>query len=79
MYGAPAGYLLEVARNAISGRRLARAGSAEERTAHSGRYLQPTETWQSSAIRAGTAPFRLVQRAFPMYGPGIVVRARRPR
>jgi SAM-dependent methyltransferase len=78
LYGAPAGYLLEAARNAISARRLTSAGTAAERTGHSGRYLQPAENWQGLAIRVGTAPFRLAQRAFPSRGPGIVVRARRP-
>lgn len=78
LYGAPAGYALETARNVLSARRLAAAGSMAERSGHSGRYLQPTENWQSAAIRVGTLPFRLLQRGFPQFGPGIVVRARRP-
>ncbi|RZS90184.1 methyltransferase family protein [Motilibacter rhizosphaerae] len=78
LYGAPVGYALEAARNAISARKLASAGSMEERSGHSGRYLQPQEDWQSTAIRLGTVPFRLLQRAFPGTGPGIVVRARKP-
>ena len=77
LYGAPAGYALEAARNAISARKLAQAGSMSERSGHSGRYLQPAETWQSTLIRVGTLPFRRLQRAFPGTGPGIVVRARK--
>lgn len=78
LYGAPAGYALEAARNAISAHKLAQAGTMSERSGHSGRYLQPREDWQSAAIRIGTVPFRLLQRAFPGTGPGIVVRAQRP-
>lgn len=78
LYGAPAGYALEAARNAISARKLAAAGSMTERSGHSGRYLQPSESWQSTLIRVGTLPFRRLQRAFPGSGPGLVVRARKP-
>ncbi|WP_331272753.1 class I SAM-dependent methyltransferase [Motilibacter deserti] len=78
LYGAPLGYALEAARDALSARKLAAAGSMAERSGHSGRYLQPSETWQSALIRVGTRPFRVAQRAFPTRGPGIVVRARRP-
>jgi len=77
-YGFPLGYLLEATRNVIGRRRLAAAGgrSAAERTAGSGRILQPSGRVRGVAIQWGTAPFRLVQRAFPHAGPGLVVRAR---
>jgi SAM-dependent methyltransferase len=78
-YGMPLGYVLEAGRNVIGKRRLARAAatsSYEERTAGSGRLLQPTGGVRGSAIRWGTAPFRLVQRAFPNTGVALVVRAR---
>ena len=77
-YGFPLGYLLETARNVIGRRRLAAAvgRSAAERTAGSGRILQPSGRVRGAAIEWGTAPFRLAQRAFPHAGPGLVARAR---
>ena len=77
-YGFPLAYLLEAARNAIGRRRLAAAAgsSAAERTAGSGRFLQPSGRARGAATQWGTAPFRLLQRAFPHTGPGLVVRAR---
>jgi SAM-dependent methyltransferase len=77
-YGTPLGYLLEAGRNAIGRRRAARLAtmSVAERTAGSGRLLQPSGGAYGAVARWATAPFRLVQRAFPDTGPGIVVRAR---
>ncbi len=77
-YGTPLGYLLEAARNAVGRRRKARLGSmsVQERTAGSGRLLQPSGGAYGVAARWGTAPFRIVQRAFPRTGTGLVVRAR---
>jgi SAM-dependent methyltransferase len=77
-YGFPLGYLLETARNVIARRRLATAAgtSAAERTAGSGRFLQPSSRGRGAATQWGTAPFRLLQRAFPHTGPGLVARAR---
>jgi SAM-dependent methyltransferase len=78
-YGFPLGYLLETGRNVIGRRRLAAAGanqSVAERTAGSGRLLQPSGRARGSVIRWGTAPFRAMQRAFPNTGTGLVVRAR---
>jgi SAM-dependent methyltransferase len=76
-YGMPLGYLLETGRNLISKRRLGRAApaSAAERTATSGRMLQPPGVI-GVANRWATTPFRLLQRAFPRSGTGLVVRAR---
>jgi glycosyltransferase involved in cell wall biosynthesis len=77
-YGAPLGYALEAARNAIGRRRLARLAGASpaERTAASGRLLQPDGAAAGLLTRWGTAPFRLAQRALPDAGTGLVARAR---
>lgn len=76
-YGVPLGYVLEWGRNAIA-RRTEGSGSMAERTAKSGRYLQPPN-WLSWPTRAATAPFRWVQRPFlhTGLGTGLVARARR--
>ena len=78
LYGFPLGYLAEPLRNVVARRKLAatRSDSVEERTASSGRQLQPSGGVLGRAIRWGTLPFRLVQRAFPRVGTGMVVRAR---
>jgi SAM-dependent methyltransferase len=77
-YGFPLGYLLEATRNVIGRRRLAAVAgrSAAERTAGSGRILQPSGRARGAAIQWGTAPFRFAQRAFPHTGPALVARAR---
>ena len=77
-YGFPLGYLLEAGRNLVGRRRLATAAamSVAERTAGSGRLLQPSGGMRGAATRWGTAPFRLMQRAFPNTGTGLVVLAR---
>jgi len=77
-YGFPLGYLLEAGRNRIARRRLSKAGglSAAERTAGSGRLLQPSGSLRGRAARWGTAPFRTLERAFPHTGTGLIVRAR---
>ena len=77
-YGFPLGYALEAARNMIGRRRLAAAPgrSVAERTAASGRLLQPASGARGAAARYGTAPFRLLQRGFPGTGTGLVVLAR---
>ncbi len=77
-YGFPLGYLLEAGRNLVGRRRLgtAAAMSVEEQTAGSGRLLQPSGGMRGAATRWGTAPFRLIERAFPNTGTGLVVLAR---
>ena len=77
-YGVPLGYLLESGRNLIGRRRLAAAQtqSVAERTAGSGRWLQPSGSAAGAVIRWGTAPFLMLQRAFPHTGTGLVVLAR---
>ena len=79
-YGFPLGFALEKARNLIAQRRLSATpgGSLAERTAASGRLLQPASRRVGVATRYGTAPFRLVQRGFPDTGTGLIVRARVP-
>ena len=47
-----------------------------ERTAASGRLLQPASQARGAATRYGTAPFRLLQRGFTGTGTGLVVLAR---
>jgi glycosyltransferase involved in cell wall biosynthesis/SAM-dependent methyltransferase len=77
-YGFPLGFALEAGRNLIGRRRLTPAGdhTFAERTAGSGRQLQPTTSVRGLATRWGTVPFRALQRAFPRNGTGIVVLAR---
>jgi SAM-dependent methyltransferase len=78
-YGFPLGYLLEAGRNALARRDLARDATLDERTAASGRWLQPPD-WASRATHLGAVPFRLLQRPFAStaLGTGLVARARRP-
>jgi SAM-dependent methyltransferase len=78
-FGAPLGYLLEAGRNHAGRRQLAAAPQASraERTAASGRTMQPS-SWKGTLARVGSLPFRKVQRAFPSVGPGLIARARKP-
>jgi SAM-dependent methyltransferase len=80
-FGGPLGYLLEAARNQIGKRRVRSDAEASmaTRTGGSGRLLQPRSTLHGGVTRYGTLPFRLIQRAFPGHGPGLVARARLPR
>lgn len=77
-YGFPLDYVLESVRNQVARRRMTSAArtSFVERTASSGRQLQPSGAVLGPAVRWTTAPFRLIQRAFPNTGTGIVARAR---
>ncbi|QAY63362.1 methyltransferase domain-containing protein [Xylanimonas allomyrinae] len=73
LYGMPLGYALEAVRNRIASRRLdVREDAVADRTARSGRLFQPSTTVQGAVIAAGTWPFRLVQRAFPQHGTGLI-------
>jgi SAM-dependent methyltransferase len=77
-YGFPLGSATEVARNAIA--RLERSGrTMDERTAASGRSLQPP-AWAAGATRLASAPFRYLQRPFARanLGPGVVARGQLP-
>lgn len=75
-YGWGLGNVLERARDAVTKRRTA-AASVEERTAASGRFLQPPDAL-GVATAAAAAPFRLLQRARPNAGVGLVALARKP-
>jgi SAM-dependent methyltransferase len=79
-YGMPLGYALEAVRNQIAGRSqgMREEGTVADRTARSGRLFQPRTVLAGAGIRAGTYPFRLVQRAFPSRGTGLVAWAYRP-
>jgi len=80
LYGMPAGYALEAARNAIGRRRIAavKNESLPERSQSSGRFMQPSSPLAGMVTRVGTAPFRQIQRAFPHTGPTLVARATIP-
>jgi SAM-dependent methyltransferase len=75
-YGWGLGNVLERARDAITKRKTA-AASVEERTAASGRFLQPPDAL-GVATAVAAAPFRLLQRARPDAGVGLVALARKP-
>jgi SAM-dependent methyltransferase len=77
LYGWPLGYALEALSNRLAARRLGRApDSARERTAMSGRFLQPTGG--GALLRVGTAPFRALQQLAPGRGIGLVAVATVP-
>jgi SAM-dependent methyltransferase len=76
-YGWPIGYLLEGVRNRVAVRHGA-AGTVEERTASSGRQMQPTKRLTGAAVRAGTAPFEMLQRLAPNSGIALIATARMP-
>jgi len=77
-YGFPLGYALESVRNVYAAR-APRADSLDERTAASGRWLQPPG-WAARLTRAGSLPFRYLQRPFANtdWGTGLVARGRVP-
>lgn len=77
-YGFPVGYLLEAGRNVAARRYLRTAGSYEERTLESGRWLQPPDG--AARIMELTArPLRRLQRPFVgrELGTGLVALAER--
>lgn len=77
IYGFPLGYLLESARHRMA-RRAVSASSMDERTAASGRALQPPDVL-APLTQAFSFPFRLLQRPFltTQYGIGFVALAQR--
>ncbi len=77
-YGFPLGFALEAGRDLIGRRRLGTAATASvaERTAGSGRLLQPSGRLRGTATRWATAPFRVMERGFPNTGTGLIVLAR---
>jgi SAM-dependent methyltransferase len=79
VYGFPLGLALERVRNVVARVRNRRLpASAAERTAASGRVLQPKSSRSGRGIELATLPFRILQRRFPGRGTGLVVLARRP-
>lgn len=80
LYGYPLGPALEAVRNRVARRRLTDvAGTqASERTASSGRQLQPRGRAAALAVAAVTAPFLYVQHRFPARGIALVATAYRP-
>lgn len=68
-YGFPLGYLLDAIRNRIAAQHE-EAASAAERTAASGRWLQPPDGagWLTRSV---SLPFRLLQRPFERSNVGI--------
>jgi SAM-dependent methyltransferase len=76
LYGFPLGNLLEATWNGLA-RLRAGKGSHTERTAASGRYIQPRERL-GRLTYAAAAPGRLAQRGFAGRGTGLVAVARRP-
>jgi hypothetical protein len=75
-YDFPVGYALERGRNVAARRYLRTAGSYEERTLESGRWLQPPDSaaWMMELI---SRPFSLLQRPFMgrQLGTGLVALA----
>ena len=81
LYGFPAIYPLEAARNLIARRRLARtqvAGSMAARTAGSGRLYQPDGALAGLVFGVAGQGLAQVQRLFPDRGPGMIVTAQLP-
>lgn len=79
LYGAPLAYLLEGVRNRVAARNPAvREDAVADRTARSGRLFQPSSAVQGAVIAVGTWPFRMLQRAFPRTGPGLIAWGVRP-
>lgn len=80
LYGWPLGYALEAVRGRIASRRQAASeggGSMQERTAGSGRILQP-KVLAGKAVHVAVLPFVGLQRMQPDKGTGIVVVGRNP-
>ncbi len=75
-YGWPLGYLLERVSNRAAGAASAQA-PAEQRSAGSGRWLQPGRV-AGLAVRLGVVPFVALQGRRPEEGTGLVAVARRP-
>lgn len=78
-YAWPIGYLLDAVRNRLTKGQVESAGDTpEERSAGSGRILQPRARAMGALIQAGVAPFALIQRARTDKGPALVAVATRP-
>ena len=80
VYGWPIAYPTETLRNWVAARRYVGKGdvSAEEMTTASGRRFQPHTAMMGFVMAASAAPFRVLQRARPTRGTGLVAVARKP-
>jgi 2-polyprenyl-3-methyl-5-hydroxy-6-metoxy-1,4-benzoquinol methylase len=80
MYGWPLIYLTDSVRNRVARSQLrgSLGKTKAERTAVSGRTLQPTSRVIGLLTRLGTLPFRYLQRARPQSGNALVILAERP-
>ncbi len=76
-YGWPLAFLLEAIRNRVADGSTQMADSTAARTAHSGRWLQPSERFPDIVITVGIFPFRMLQRLVLRKGNGIVSLDRR--
>ena len=81
LYGWPLGFALESVRNRLATKDVAADhdsdGTMESRSARSGRLFQPKAAI-GLAVRAGAAPFTVLQRLRPSSGTGLVAVGRRP-
>ncbi|GAA4170722.1 class I SAM-dependent methyltransferase [Phytohabitans flavus] len=79
-YAWPLGYALDGIRDRLAVRRSSEVAesSVEERTAGSGRVLQPGARLTGLAVKVGITPFTALQSFSPRKGPGLVAVARRP-
>jgi SAM-dependent methyltransferase len=81
LYGWPLGYALEAARERIASRTQSASeddgSSMQQRTAGSGRVLQPKAAL-GKVLQAGVLPFVGLQRLRPAKGTGVVVVGRNP-
>ena len=81
LYGFPFGYAMETGRNLIARRKLRQRSlpdSRAQRTAASGRLLQPGRGVSGALATLASWPMIRCQRFFPNHGPGLVASARRP-
>lgn len=81
-YGWPLGFVTETIRNQVARRRTHAAGSAQpdamaDRTASSGRRLQPGPV-AGRVVEVAAAPFAYLQARRPDVGVGVVAVARKP-
>ncbi|TFI57485.1 class I SAM-dependent methyltransferase [Sphingomonas parva] len=80
VYGGPLSWVLEMLRNGLAKLILARSQGAsfDERTAGSGRFLQPGSGLFWRTLQVVIRPLLLVQHVFPNRGVALVAMGRRP-
>lgn len=77
LYGWPLDFALEAVRNKLARGETNPGASVQDRTARSGRWLQPSNKIAELVVGIGVIPFRGLQRLAPGKGNGIVALARR--